>query len=359
MFPGMDTLAGNLLSSPPAKIVVRCPNWVGDLIMALPVFDCLRAGLPGTCLIAVTREYNAKVIAGHPAIDRVVACNDKSWRGLVETSRAIRAEKAPLGLLLPNSFRSYLPFRLAGVAAIVGYRRGIRSLLVRGPAPPRIKGGFLPMPMLDYYLGLCGWLGLRTPESPKPRLHVTAAQNQTAEALLKKYGIADGDTVVGLNPGAKFGTSKCWPPEYFAELAEILEQRHRCKLLLFVGPGEDGIAARIMAATAAQVIDSGPDRIDLGVLKPMIRRCGVLVTNDTGPRHYATAMDVPVVVLMGPTDPRWTMSNLDRTIVLRKELPCSPCHEKICPDGSLRCMREILPAEAAEAVARLLRRQPD
>jgi len=136
-----------------------------------------------------------------------------------------------------------------------------------------------------------------------------------------------------------------------------VEAELKCKLLLLVGPGEDEIAAEIVGKSSARIVNTGPDKVDLGLLKPVIRRCNLLVTNDTGPRHYATAMDIPVVVLMGPTDPRWTQSHLDKTTVLRKDLPCAPCHEKVCKTGRHQCMRTITPEEVARAVNKLLGRR--
>lgn len=334
-------------------ILVRCPNWVGDLIMATPLFECLRKNLPGVRLTALTRTYNAKVIADAPWIDAIVPCEDKSIAGLLATARAVKDSGADTALLLPNSLRAYLPVRLAGISAIYGYRRGGRKYLLKGPLPARDDHGILPMPMVDYYLDLCRWLGLELPTHPAPSLYVSAELSAAAARLLEKYGIADRDMVVGLNPGAKFGSSKCWPPEYFARLAEMLERRWNCRMLLFVGPGETQIADEIMAMTKAKLINTDPDRIDLALLKPMVRRCDLLITNDTGPRHYATAFKRPVIVIIGPTDPRYTSSNLEQSMVLRKELSCAPCHRKECPENH-ECMRGITPDEVLEAASRLL-----
>jgi heptosyltransferase-2 len=338
--------------SPAKNILVRCPNWVGDLIMATPVFECLRANCPKARIIALTRAYNAKIIEDASWVDQVIACDDKSFAGIKATARAIREAEVDAALLLPNSIRSYLPVRLAGVRDIFGYRRGIRSALVKGPVPEKDGRDYLPMPMVDYYLDLCRWLGLTAPDNPGPSLCVPDDLQHQADRLLESYGISADEMLIGLNPGAKFGSSKCWPPEYFAELADRLEAEWDCRLLLFVGPGEDQIAEQIMAATRSKLINTGPDRVDLALLKPMIRRCELLITNDTGPRHYATAFDLPVVVIMGPTDPRYTASNLEKTIVLRKELDCSPCHKKECSEGH-ECMREIRPEEVLEAVKSL------
>jgi len=338
-------------------ILVRCPNWVGDLIMATPLFECLRKNLPGVRITALTRAYNAKVIEDSPWVDTVIPCEDKSFNGMMETARAIKVSGADTSLLLPNSIRSYLPVRLAGIRRIYGYRRGGRKYLVKGPLPARDDHGILPMPMVDYYLELCRWLGLDLPELPAPSLCVSEALSKDAGRLLKKYGITDQDIVIGLNPGAKFGSSKCWPPDYFARLANMLEQQWSCRILLFVGPGEGRLADEIMALTQAKLINTDPDRIDLGLLKPLIQRCDLLITNDTGPRHYATAFKRPVIVIMGPTDPRYTNTNLEHTIVLRKEIPCAPCHRKKCPENH-ECMRGITPDDVLAAAIRLMS-EPD
>lgn len=334
-------------------ILVRCPNWVGDLIMATPVFECLRKSLPEVRITALTRAYNAKVIENSPWVDAIIPCEDKSYGGILKTATAVKASGADTALLLPNSLRSYLPVRLAGLGGIYGYRRGVRKYLVKGPLPVRGNDGILPLPMVDYYLELCRWLGLGLPESPEPSLYISETLSSQAGQLLKKYGISDQDTLIGLNPGAKFGSSKCWPPEYFARLAEKLEEQLSCRLLLFVGPGEARIADEIMNRTKAKLINTAPDQIGLDLLKPMIHRCDLLITNDTGPRHYAVALKRPVVVIMGPTDPRYTGRNLEQTIVLRKELPCAPCHKKECPENH-ECMRGITTEEVLEAAISLI-----
>ncbi len=177
-----------------------------------------------------------------------------------------------------------------------------------------------------------------------------------ARRLLERYGISPADTVIGLNPGAKFGSSKCWPPEYFARLAELMSELWNCKLLLFIGPGEETIGNTIVEQSTAKIINTGPDKVDLALLKPLIHRCRLLFSNDTGPRHYAVAFNIPVVVIMGPTDPRYTQANLEKTIVLRRESECSPCHLKECTlDHS--CMTEISPEAVLQAGKQLLQEQ--
>jgi heptosyltransferase-2 len=208
--------------------------------------------------------------------------------------------------------------------------------------------------MTEYYLEICRWMGLKTAKQIKPRLFVGEEIFRRGESLIRKYGICEKDTVIGLNPGASFGSSKCWPAEHFAELAELFESQLDARIILFCGPGEENIAQAIIGRSRAKIIDTRQDRIDLELLKPLVQRCNLLITNDTGPRHYAVAFDVPVVVIIGPTDPRYTNSNLEHTIVLRKELLCSPCHKKVCPSRH-ECMTSILPGEVFAAAEKLLK----
>jgi heptosyltransferase-2 len=133
----------------------------------------------------------------------------------------------------------------------------------------------------------------------------------------------------------------------------LLSERFDCKLLLFIGPGEEEIGRTIVKLSKACIIDTGPDKVDLALLKPLIKRCRLLITNDTGPRHYAVAFDIPVVVIMGPTDPRYTHVNLEKTVVLRHDLECSPCHLKECSLNH-NCMTEISPEAVLTASEQLL-----
>ena len=339
------------MKSHPEKIIVRCPNWVGDLVMATPALDCLRSNFPDTELVGLMREYVRKVVEDGPWFDTIINVEDKTLRGFWELVKTIRLQKPDAALVFPNSFQSALSCWMGGVAEIYGYKRDGRSFMLAGG--PR-RGPEL-VPMVDYYLGLCRAIGLGIPEEAKPSLYFSNRIEAEAERLLTGYNINPDDMVIGLNPGAKFGASKCWPAEYFARLAELFEKNWAAKLLLFVGPGEEKIAESITGLSKAKVINTGPDKVDLSLLKPLIKRCRLLVTNDTGPRHYAAAFDVPIAVIAGPIDPGLTASNLEKTVILRRDLECSPCHKKICPDDH-DCMSLITPEDVFNESESLLNR---
>ena len=151
------------------KIVVFCPNWVGDVVMATPTFDCLRQNFPEARIIALIRKYAGGVINDGPWFDQIVECHDKTLRGFLKIVRTIRRLKPDLAIVLPNSFRSALLARLGGAGQICGYRRDGRTILLSsGPTPRRNRNKRLPIPMTQYYLEICRWLKLRMPEAPKP-----------------------------------------------------------------------------------------------------------------------------------------------------------------------------------------------
>jgi len=334
--------------------MVSCPNWVGDVVMATPALNCIRQNLPNARIVGLIRRYARGVIENGPWFDDIIEINDKTIGGAINLVSQLRRLKPDLAVIFPNSFRSVLIARLGGVRQIYGYRRNGRSALVTGgPQPLRNNDHITPQPMVEYYMEICRWLNFDTPAQLKPQLFYSDTTGQQAARLIERYGITPQDLVIGMNPGARFGSSKCWLPEHFARLAEMIARQWDCKIMLFIGPGEQDLGRQIVKLSRAHIINTGPDRVNLELLKPLIQRCRLLITNDTGPRHYGVAFDIPLVVIMGPTDPRYTNANLEKTIVLRRDLVCSPCHHKKCALHH-ECMAQIQPQEVMDAIEQLL-----
>jgi heptosyltransferase-2 len=312
--------------------------------MATPVFECLRNNLPDANITALVRPYARGILEDSPWFNQIIDCDDKSLAGLKRIKSQMQSIQPQAGLLLTNSAHSYLTFRFAGIAKIYGYKLNIRKYLITdGPTPALDGKRVKAMPMQQYYLDLCKYLGLDIPKNPTPSLYISQQLSDSGADTLIRYGIIENELVIGINPGASFGSSKCWPAEHFAQLCDLLKATHQCKILLFAGPGEAEIATKIVQMSNASIINTASDNIDLALLKPLIKRCNLLITNDTGPRHYAVALGVPNVVLMGPTNPLFTDSNMEKTTVIQRDLPCIPCHKKICPLGHHACMQEITP----------------
>ncbi|MCA9775008.1 MAG: glycosyltransferase family 9 protein, partial [Myxococcales bacterium] len=261
--------------------------------------------------------------------------------------------------VLPHSFRSALVARLSGARWRVGYGRNGRSALLNHRVPSLTKerdvhGNWQirPEPMVKHYLHITraiGCLGANTSEE----LFYRPGIGEAVDRLLAERGIDRAKRLIGVNPGASFGSSKMWGAERFAALADRLAEDLGAEILLFGGPGEEPILDEIRGKMRAKAHFFGPQDATLATLKAFVDRLDLLVTNDTGPRHYAVAFDKPAVVIMGPTDPRYTDVNMELTEVLRRDVPCGPCHLRVCPIDH-KCMTEIGPDEVFGKVQELL-----
>ena len=339
------------------KIFIRCPNWVGDVVMATPVFKCIRQNFPDAHITAGIRKYAYGVIEDGPWFDSVLFCEDKTLGGLYRTCMDVRSRRFDKAVLLTNSDRAFLIAFLGGIREIYGYKRNLQKFFIKqGPVPEIENEKIKAIPMTDYYIEICRKMNLELPPVPTPELFVRKELEVKAAEILKKHGISDGDLVIGINPGAKFGSSKCWPVEYFAKFADMASERLGAKIIVFGGPGEAEITGRIEALSKGITINTAKDNAGLGLslLKAMIKKCRLLVTNDTGPRHYATAFGIYSIVLMGSTDPRFVEYGLDLMSVIRKDLECSPCQQKICPTGTHECMTSIMPEMVFDEMVEVL-----
>ena len=206
--------------------------------------------------------------------------------------------------------------------------------------PPRHAGQWLPCSTLDYYLALAYALGC-PPESPRMELAVTEEDERAADRAWKALGLCAGK-VICFNSSGAYGAAKLWPDEYFGELARKVAVQLDYDVLILCGPGERDRAARISRMAAkARVVSLAEQDLSLGLSKACVRRSRLLVTTDSGPRHFAAAFDVPVVSLFGPTHIAGSDTHYDKETCLRLPLDCGPCQQRLCNLGHHKCMREL------------------
>lgn len=343
------------------RILVVLPNWVGDVVMATPLLRSLRTGCPDAEVVYLGRTASLAVLDGSDWCDATILDRSKAGvGGFLATRRAIRRQKPDVAILLPNSFRTALLVRLASVPRRIGYARDGRSgLLTDGLRPITDESGaFRPEPMFAYYGRLLAPLGLQ-PDSKQMQLPVRDEDRRTATELLRHVQLDESRPVVMLNPGASFGTSKLWPAERYAALADALIERRGAQVILNAAPSEtDRNAANAVQAAMIRppMLNLAARDNSLGLVKALLQRCNLLVTNDTGARHLAAALGKAVVTIFGSTDPVWAQIDSPRETILQAEVPCGPCQKKFCPlpdgDEHHRCMTAISVEEvlaAAEA----------
>jgi len=333
------------------NVAVFLPGWIGDAVMATPALRALRTHFAEGKLIAVVKPYVAGVLAGNNWFDEQLLLGNEQMAPF-QVACQLRRRTIDLAVLFPNSFRSALVAWLGGCRDRVGYRRYFRSfMLTKRLEPVRDDSGSLtPSPAIDAYNSIVQSVGCPNP-GYRMELFTTPDDEAMADLIWTTCGF---DRVVCLNPGGAFGSSKHWPTSYFADVARRLAVEHGYGVLVLCGPAEKEECQRIVIEAAHSGVCGLCDfPLSLGLTKACVRRAALLITTDSGPRHFAAAFNRPVVTLFGPTHIEWTETYFPLALHLQKSVPCGPCQKRVCPLDH-RCMTELTPNEVLRSALRLL-----
>jgi heptosyltransferase-2 len=332
-------------------LLVRAPNWLGDVVMATPGFRALREGFPAARIALHLRSELIPLLRGAPWFDELLPLRSRGRSGpsLIAEGLRLRPRRFELGICLPDSFSAALLMRAAGVERVVGYGHGGRRLLLHQAVPGVAgAGGRWLIARERHVLGLVEAVGVSA-RGTYLELFVSPQDEAQAEAALAARGIDTDAKVALLAPGASFGPSKHWPPGYFARVGDALAACGAGVALI------GSAAERLLVKDVADRMRARPvelaGELELGPLKAVIRRASVLVCNDAGARHVAVAFGVPTVVLLGPTSLAKTNLNLERVHVLATDVGCRPCYHRTCPVDH-RCMTRLDPERVIDAALR-------
>ncbi len=323
-------------TSQPDRIGVILPSWVGDAAMATPALRALRETYRDTNILFLGRAAPLEALDGSGLADETMVDTSHykpRWRNLWRQKRLLRQARCDWLLLLPNSFRSALLARLAGAKRRIGYARDGRGWLLtdRVPAPKDGSGAEAVIPAIDYYADLVGAIGVEVTDRTMV-LGVSDAGESRAETLLTAQGRDADRPLVMLNPGGSFGPSKLWPAVRYAALADTLVDKVGAQIIVNAAPGEEAVAgALVNAMTHEPLLDLSKCDNSLSLLKSLLSRCDLLVSNDTGARHIGAAMGTGVVTIFGSTDPARTPIGYDRERLIVTDADCAPCQQKQCP----------------------------
>ena len=342
------------------QILVRGPNWLGDAVMCEPALRSLRRLFPQASITLLVKPAVSGLFESHPGIDRILLYEDKGRHagltGKWRLARELRREGFDLAVLFQNAFEAALITTLAGIRRRHGYATDGRTVLLSGPvATPDRR---TPLHQVDYYWNMLKPLGL-TGQPDQPELVVTPHEERSIEARLVKAGIMVADVVIGINPGSTYGGAKRWLPDRFAEATErlcrtLIESGQKPAVVVIGAKGEEPLGGDIASRlTVRSAVLSGATTIR--ELMALIKRCAVLITNDTGPMHIASALNVPVVAVFGPTDWRTTSPSGKAHALLRHPVDCAPCMLRECPIDH-RCMTGVTVDRVYEAALKQVAR---
>jgi heptosyltransferase-2 len=341
------------------RLLIRGVNWIGDAVLTLPAIRAIRRAYPGVHISLLVKPWVADIFKDNPDIDEIIFYGEE-FRGLsgkLSLAKKLKIQKFDSAILLQNAFDAALITWLAGIPERIGYRRDWRSPLLTKAVP--VPEDILNQHQVYYYLNLLRSIGIETAHS-MPYMYLTDDERGWARQFLKNKLPDENSPLVGINPGATYGSAKRWPTERFAELIEKIVNKLDGRIILFGSTSEIEIANEISQKLEVQnsklktriLIMTG--KTNLRQLAGLIAECDVFVTNDSGPMHMASALFVPVVAMFGSTDKNTTGPFGKGHKIVTRELSCAPCMERECPEGHLKCMTEITADEVFIAIKETL-----
>lgn len=342
-----------ILSASPKHIIVRMPNWLGDLIMSTPILTDLRHHWPEAKIIAMCQGVLGTVIQEDPHINGLL--NFKRPRGWLNSQShqdivvPLKKGDFDLGILMTNSFSSAYWFWRGHVRHRIGYATHGRSLLLDHPIPfPEKRDS---QHLVITYKMLLEPLGIPVSQT-SPRLYVTPQEQQAAKTKLASHAIQPSDFILGINPGAAYGSAKCWLPERFKKLSQHLLDHPQIKILFFGDKAGAPLVDEICKTLPSERVINLAGKTSLRELMALIQTCSLFLTNDSGPMHLASALGIPLIALFGSTSDVAT-GPYQGGRVIHKHVPCSPCYRRECPID-FRCMKRIEVQEVYEEICKSL-----
>ena len=330
------------------QILIVAPNWIGDTLLAQPLFARLREKLPGTEIDALAPAWTAPILRRMPEIGDVIEApfghGELKLLARWRLGRALRSRGYDEAIVLPNTFKSALIPLFAGIPLRVGFVGELRYGLLN--VVHKLDAKRLPL-MVERYAQLAEKPGA-PPLRPLPevRLRVDEANRL---ATLNRLGLSRAKPVAAFCPGAEYGPAKRWPAQHFASLAKRLAAKNYA-VWLFGSESDRAIGEEIARLSDGAAINLC-GKTDLAGAIDLLSLAEVVVSNDSGLMHVAAGVGRPVVALYGSSSPEHTPPLSAGASVVRTGIECSPCFARECPLGHFKCMNDLLPERVLEEIA--------
>jgi heptosyltransferase II len=337
---------------PYSKILVRATNWVGDAVMSIPALRALHEKFPAAEISILAKPWVADLYGREPFCHRLIPYSPTSLASKWQVARALRSENFDCAILLQNAFEAAAIAFLARIPERIGYARDGRSaLLTRAIAVPR--PGQIPPHERFYYLELLRRAGILDALPDIEFIRLDGAPVARAAGLDRFRALGLGETIVGVSPGAAYGTAKQWLPDRFASAASRVARDLGARIAIFGSQSERDLCGSVAQACTAPVRNFAGET-SLAEFIEMAAACRVYLTNDSGAMHIASALGVPTVTVFGPTEEEATGPTGPLARIVREPVECSPCLKRECPIDH-RCMIRVEADRVAQVALDLLK----
>jgi heptosyltransferase-2 len=342
------------------RILIVAPNWIGDAVMSQPLLANLKAIYPQSQIDVLASPWVAPIYRAcsevHQVIEARLEHKQLQWGLRKQLAKQLELNQYAACFVLPNSLKSSLIPWLANIPFRIGYqgemRFGLINLALDNPSKVNRP------PMANHYLALANVLEhsqeIDTSQPADPKLNISSAAKESIGAKLQVASIKEKSIYV-FCPGAEYGTTKRWPADHFASLAQQLIASEPDAQVILLGGKDDqalGESVRTQAKNDSQIHNwCGKTSLDEAIA--LIGMSKALVSNDSGLMHIGAALKVPQVAIFCSSDPHHTPPLSNKAKVLWLNLPCSPCHKRECPLGHLKCLNDIFPNTVLDAIQTL------
>jgi heptosyltransferase II len=337
------------------RIVVRGTNWIGDAVMTIPALRQVRRIFPHAHIALHTRSWAKGIFCDADFLDEIITFDPTgtALRNAMEQGRILRKQAFDQAILFTNSFESALAAKLGRIPRRFGYSHDARGMLLTDPvAVPEWKS---KRHEVFYYLNLVATvektlLSSETVTDHKAKIDIPVSEwrRTQARSMLEEFGADISRLTVALGVGSTNSRAKRWLPENYARLNDLLQREFGANVIL-VGSADEKVVSESVFAMAEKkpIVLTGRTKLDEAVA--VLSEIDLMVSNDMGLAHIASAVGTKTLVIFGPTDPETTAPFSSRARIIRKEVECSPCMLRDCPIDH-RCMTRISVDEVFENV---------
>jgi heptosyltransferase-2 len=333
------------------KILIVAPGWVGDLVMSQTLFKLLKQQNPHCIIDVLAADWAVPLLRRMSEVHQIHCLSikhgvfDLKQRLLI--GKKLRQEHYDQAILLPNSFKSAITPFCANIKQRTGWKGEMRW---------GVLNDVRHLDKMMYPLMIQRFAALGLPKNAKlpanlPWPSLSCIQESVDETLVQLQLQKESKPILAICPGAEYGSAKRWPAQHHAVVAQE-KMQEGWDVWLIGGPNDQPIAQEIQSLLSTKAVDL-TGRTNLGQAIDLLSVAQVILSNDSGLMHIGAALQKPLVVVYGSSDPRFTPPLAERKTILSLSLPCSPCFQRTCPLTHLKCLNDLHPVKVLHAIDEL------
>ena len=341
------------------KILVVQTAFVGDVLLTLPLVQSLKSAYPSSRIDMLIVPRAAELLENNPSVHQVLVFDkrgrDSGLQGFLRTVKYIRNQKYQCAIVPHRSMRSAALVTFARIPKRIGFSKSAGWFLFHDVI--RYENSIHE---IDRNMQLLGALGIQQSVRAYPQLYPSKGDSEIVDQFILAKGIHDPKMMIGIAPGTIWNTKR-WFAERYSELASKLIE-DGFSVVLIGGKEDEVLCKDIQVATGSGQVYNAAGKLTLLQSAELIRRCRMLISNDSAPMHLAVAVRTPVVAIFGATIPEFGFSPYGKhdIVVETKGLSCRPCSihgGETCPIKTFDCMKNITVKNVHRQVHELINRK--